>query len=348
MIMKRLITLCIAITLLACKEDIPKDYVTLSGKIENADNSKVVKLLKGRDLKRTITLNDDGTFIDTLKVEEGDYTLQHGNKYGPIFLKNDNESSITADYSNFEKSMVFDGDASDINNFTIQSFLISNDYFTNNLIANGLQQDLDDAIKNYRSAYQQLKAKYKDVDSLRIANTDRKIEGTVQQITRYMSSKIAMRSAFPAGKASPVFEDYENFKGGNMSLGDLKGKYVYIDVWATWCGPCIREIPSLKRIEKQFENKNIAFVSISVDEGRGYKGNAAEAYKGWKKMVADKNLGGIQLLADNGFRSRFIEDYKINSIPRFLLIGPDGTIVNADAPRPSNPKLVELFNSLDI
>jgi len=60
-------------------------------------------------------------------------------------------------------------------------------------------------------------------------------------------------------------------------------------------------------------------------------------------MITDKELGGVQLLADNGFRSAFIQDYKINAIPRFLIIDPEGNIVSADAPRPSNPKLVKLF-----
>ena len=142
--------------------------------------------------------------------------------------------------------------------------------------------------------------------------------------------------------------NYENYAGGDTSLSDLEGKYVYMDIWATWCSPCIKEIPALKSVEKQFEGKNIEFVSISVDEGRGYKGNAAKAYKGWRKMVTDKELGGMQLMADNGFMSDFIRAYKINGIPRFILIDPEGNIVNADAPRPSNPQLVEILNQLEL
>ena len=177
---------------------------------------------------------------------------------------------------------------------------------------------------------------------------DKNIERTISQLTRFMANKIALREQFPKGSPSPAFVNYENYAGGNMSLGDLKGKYVYIDIWATWCGPCKAEIPSLKKVEKQFEGKNIEFVSISVDEGRGYKGDAAAAYQGWKKMIADKALGGIQLMADNGFKSAFIQDYKIQGIPRFILIDPEGNIVNADAPRPSNPALVTLLNGLNI
>ncbi len=346
--MKRLLPLCIALSLFACKKEEPKDYATLSGKIENAHESKTLKIFQGRTYEKEITLADDGTFKDTLKVIEGDYTIQHGDQYGVIYLKNDNESSLNTNFEDFAKSMVFSGDASDTNNFSLQSFLISNDYFTEDLITNGTKEDLDTAIKDYKSAYDGIKNKFSDVDSTHVANMDRNIEGSVKQINQFMASKIAMRSEFPKGNPSPTFVSYENFAGGNTSLSDLKGKYVYLDIWATWCGPCLKEIPSLKRVEKQFEDKNINFVSISVDEGKGYKGDAAEAYKGWKKMVTQKELTGMQLMADNGFMSDFIRAYKINGIPRFILIDPEGNIVNADAPRPSNPQLIELFKELGL
>lgn len=140
------------------------------------------------------------------------------------------------------------------------------------------------------------------------------------------------------GQPSPKFVAYENNAGGTTSLDDLKGKFVYIDVWATWCGPCLAEIPSLKEIEETYHNKNIEFVSISVDR--------PDAYDKWKKMIVDRELGGIQLIADNNFSSDFIEEYVIKGIPKFILLDPEGTIVNANAPRPSDPKLKEVLNSL--
>ncbi len=346
--MKRLLTLCIAISLLACKKEEPKNYATISGKIENPDESKTLKIFQGRNYEKVVTLADDGTFSDTLKVVEGDYSIQHGDQYGLIYLKNDNESTLNTDYKDFAKSMVFDGDGADINNFALQSYLISNDYFTQELIANGSQEDVDSAIKNYKSSYQKLKKEFSSVDSTHVALMDKNIENSAKQLSQYMTPKIAMRAALPEGAPSPTFMNYENYAGENTSLSDLKGTYVYFDIWATWCGPCIKEIPSLKKIEKQFEGKNIQFVSISVDEGRGYKGDKAAAYEGWKKMIAEKELGGIQLLADNGFRSQFIQDYKINGIPRFIVIDPNGNIVSSDAPRPSSPQLIELFNQLDL
>ncbi|QTE21974.1 TlpA family protein disulfide reductase [Polaribacter cellanae] len=142
------------------------------------------------------------------------------------------------------------------------------------------------------------------------------------------------------GNPSPKFTDYENNAGGTKSLDDLKGKYVFIDVWATWCGPCIAQIPSLKKLEKEFHDKNIEFVSISIDTKKDYDK--------WKKMIVDRELSGLQLIADNDWESKFIQDYGIKGIPRFILIDPQGIIVNADAPRPSDKKLVEILNELNL
>jgi thiol-disulfide isomerase/thioredoxin len=100
------------------------------------------------------------------------------------------------------------------------------------------------------------------------------------------------------GKPSPSFS-YENINGGMTSLEDLKGKYVYIDVWATWCGPCIAEIPALKVLEKTYHGKNIEFVSISID-------NKKDKEK-WQNMVAEKGLKGVQLFADKDWKSDLVK-----------------------------------------
>ncbi|MBT8234313.1 MAG: TlpA family protein disulfide reductase [Saprospiraceae bacterium] len=134
------------------------------------------------------------------------------------------------------------------------------------------------------------------------------------------------------GNDSPGFE-YKSVKGGMVNLEDLKGKNVYIDVWATWCGPCKAEIPHLKELEKQYHGENIEFVSISVDEPKD------EAK--WEQMISDKDLKGVQLLSDNGWDTDFVNNYLIRGIPRFILLDKDGKIVSADAPRPSSDDKIQ-------
>ena len=139
-----------------------------------------------------------------------------------------------------------------------------------------------------------------------------------------------------SGSPSPKFSNYENFYGGTTSLDDFKGKVTYIDIWATWCLPCRGEIPALKELEKKFHGKDVAFVSISIDQNKDE----------WKEFVKSEDLKGVQLFAENAFESQFIQDYGIRQIPTFIIIDKEGKIVNADAPRPSSDEITGLLEGL--
>ncbi|AUS06707.1 TlpA family protein disulfide reductase [Pseudotamlana carrageenivorans] len=180
-------------------------------------------------------------------------------------------------------------------------------------------------------------ARSKDIESF--YNTFMSIS-TNEDNKAVITEKYNKLTAVAKGKPSPKFVNYENYKGGTTSLDDLKGKYVYIDVWATWCGPCKREIPFLKELEKTYHDKNIEFVSLSIDK-------VSDREK-WKKMIETENLQGVQLLADNDWKSDFVKDYQIQGIPRFILVDTAGNIVDPNAPRPSDPKLVEMLTELNI
>ncbi len=161
-----------------------------------------------------------------------------------------------------------------------------------------------------------------------------------EETKQELITEVATMSKVAKGNKSPEFVNYENYKGGTTSLSDLKGKYVYIDVWATWCGPCKAEIPHLIKLEKQYHGKNITFVSISVDRKKDKDK--------WRAMIAEKNMVGVQLFADKDWKSDFVVNYGIKGIPAFILIDPDGNIVSSSAPRPSDPRIIELFKSLNI
>ena len=118
-------------------------------------------------------------------------------------------------------------------------------------------KNLDKAVADYKAGFEKLEANYQGLDSLHKANGEKNMEGTIKSLKGYLSGKIALRESLPEGTPSPTFDNYINFEGGTTSLSDLKGKYVYVDIWATWCGPCKREIPSLKKVEEQFHGKNI-------------------------------------------------------------------------------------------
>jgi thiol-disulfide isomerase/thioredoxin len=146
----------------------------------------------------------------------------------------------------------------------------------------------------------------------------------------------AMKAVAEFKKGSPAFNfAYEDLTGKKISMTDLKGKVILVDVWATWCGPCKVEIPHLKKLEEEFKGKNVEFVSISVD--------VEKDKEKWRNMIAKEQLGGTQLFASGW--SEITKYYDITGIPRFLVFDQEGKIVTADAPRPSNPELKALLEN---
>lgn len=325
------------ISVVGCKQEPekPKDYALLSGKIINK-NSDSIKIAN-RNFKQIIKLNTDGTFKDTLKLEPGIYYLSDGNESTPLFLKNGYDINLSLDTKEFDESISYSGQGAESSNYLAKHTLLQEKLFDN--LDELDETNIDSTFDNIKAELTEFYNSNENVDTLVTNSMKADLEPMLKSYKGYYADKISLKKEFPAGTPSPTFK-YENFKGGSTSLNDLKGKYVYVDVWATWCGPCKAEIPALKKVESDYHNKNIEFVSISIDRKKDYET--------WKTMVTEKELGGIQLFADNDWNSEFVKNYKINGIPRFILIDPSGNIVSPDAPRPSDPKLIEMFNDLKI
>lgn len=142
---------------------------------------------------------------------------------------------------------------------------------------------------------------------------------------------------------APSFQ-FNSIEGEAISLEDLKGKILYVDIWATWCRPCLQQLPAMKELEQKYRDTNVQFVSISVDQDRDKSK--------WEKMVKEKEMEGVQLFA--GKSTSFSADYKVNSIPRFLIIGKNGELIDDNAPRPMshitggiNEELVQILDKLN-
>jgi thiol-disulfide isomerase/thioredoxin len=458
--MKKLWLLIAVITVVSCKNEIPVDYAIVSGKITNKSNEDLIIASPDMYFKQIISVNEDGTFSDTLRVEPNRYIIYQGRNGVALFIENGNDLKVEFDMKNMDSSIVISGKGSEISNYLLAKIKKAKEIKGSGLeiylkdeseykaaqleVKNSMTSILENSkgisddfkameLRNinyeyinelniYEDYYKYYSKKedfkvsedfLKDVEKVLDFNNEedylysksyQDIVGShyrneanklIEQdsISEDLASLMALSKATNAtiknkllyndakygitytetledyykfymdnstnekqkseitesynklktvakGQPSPKFVNYENFNGSTTSLDDFKGKYVYVDVWATWCGPCKREIPSLKEVEKKYHNKNIEFVSISVD-----KQNDHET---WKKMVEDMELKGVQLFADKDWSSQFVQDYLIKGIPRFILIDTEGNIVNANAPRPSSEKLIELFNELKI
>lgn len=136
------------------------------------------------------------------------------------------------------------------------------------------------------------------------------------------------------GRISPDFEAYD-VDGNKYTLADFRGKYVYIDLWATWCNPCRKEMPYMKELEERFKDAEMIFLGLSTD------GNKDK----WREMVEGGTLTGVQLHIGQG--SDFQKAYNIEGIPRFILLDKEGRIISNDMTRPSEPVTAETFEALE-
>ncbi|RDB07504.1 TlpA family protein disulfide reductase [Runella aurantiaca] len=140
------------------------------------------------------------------------------------------------------------------------------------------------------------------------------------------------------GTTAPDFTG-ETPDGKQLSLSSLKGKVVYVDMWATWCGPCRAEFPWAKELKKQFEGNNeVVFLYASVDGDP----NA------WGKFLKTANSPeGIHIRLSPIEQRKISEEYQCGGgVPKYFLIDQQGKIVSTVAPRPSSGKAEEAIRAL--
>ena len=339
--------ICIAIgalAIFACQEAPKKDYVTLSGQITDKNSDSLI--VRSRAYSKTITVNADGTFSDTLKIETGLYNFYDGVESTNVFLKNGYNLNLSLDTKAFDESISYTGEGAENNNYLAEKSLIEEKLLDQDFSSMTLES-LDTEFENIETELTTFYNSKQGIDTMLTNMASNNLKPMLDGTKKYYANNIKLKQEM-TGKPSPMFVDYANADGSTTSLESLKGKYVYIDVWATWCAPCKAEIPSLKALEAEYHDKNITFVSVSVDDDRTHGGSWDKAKADWLAMVADEDLGGIQVMSPEGWKSEFVRDYQVNGIPRFILIGPDGNVVDPSAPRPSDAKLKELFTSLSI
>lgn len=326
-------TFSILVTVLMATIGWAQNTVKFQAEIANRNGDVIYINNKKNKTIQEIKVDDKGIFKASFEAEEDTYVMFDGVEYAQLYLKPGYDLKLKMDAKKFDESIFFKGTGAAENNFIAQTVLLDSKFNFDELIA------AEEA--TFNKAYD---AKLK-ADTDRIVNAKLDPKFTELQKKNLEMNMMGLKQYYEKSKANkklnnspaPLF-DYENYAGGKTSLESLKGKYVYIDVWATWCGPCRAEIPFLKKAEEKYHGKNIEFVSISVD--------VAKDHEKWQNFVKDKQLGGTQLFADNNWNSDFIKAFSINSIPRFILIDPKGNVVDADALRPSNPELMAKLDKL--
>jgi len=126
--------------------------------------------------------------------------------------------------------------------------------------------------------------------------------------------------------------EMQDIDGNTVRFLDVigQGKVVYINFWATWCGPCRTEKPHFSRLaEKHKDNPNIEFISISLDSH----------LRRWHAFLEAEDTPGQQFIVPEAFESEFARIYNVRGIPRFMAFDKDGNIISINAPRPSSSNI---------
>lgn len=154
-----------------------------------------------------------------------------------------------------------------------------------------------------------------------------------QRVNEQYQEYVRVYSNLMPGKVAPDFELISD-KGETVRLSDLYGQYLFIDVWATWCGGCVMEIPYMEKLQAHFaDDKRIKLISISWDYTREV----------WLDYLKKHPANWAQYIVDKENMDFMKKEYRMTFIPRFLLLDPEGRIISIDYARPSSPECIEML-----
>lgn len=354
MLKKVLGLLIIAMVITSCDQPHPSNYMSISGKFENVTKKDSILFISGFAVRKRIKVNADGSFQDSLKITKPNFhTIMVGGMRAYLHLENGYDLNFTGDAKDFFKSFQFEGKkkGAQTNQLIVDQFKFgqSSGSFKGFMMLE--KQPFLNKVDRYKKGMDSILKLYPKADEKIVENLKGQNERFFKTLldnydsmhAKIVAEQIALEKLQP-GKPAPQFVGFENYNGGKNSLSDFKGKYVYIDIWATWCKPCIVQFPFLKKLQDRYKGKNIEFLSISTDDNR----KTAKTWKGarskWRKMVKDKKLGGTHLWAAKDTLLDY--DYLIYGIPRFILVDPEGKLIEHDAKRPTNPALITQLDKL--
>jgi thiol-disulfide isomerase/thioredoxin len=127
----------------------------------------------------------------------------------------------------------------------------------------------------------------------------------------------------------------DNYYTLDQILADHKGKVVYLDIWASWCGPCKTMMPYSEKLQEKYKDKDVAFLFISIDQN----------IQKWEQSAKSFNLIENSFLARNYPKAKLYQDNNVNSIPRYMLFDKNGRLVDDNARRPIEKDLETTINA---
>ena len=270
-------------------------------------------------------LSDEGDYKDDL-VEYENTMLERLNTFENGYFKSTEIKKLETSIARYTKQKEGFSERTELElEYMWNTQLLYREYNFYSLIEKSERAEYIEKLTEFKSKMLQSLERLKDDDGY-----EKEREKIMAVVDKWKERKNDYDNMPNDGDLSIDFS-YPNQSEELISLSSFRGSIVYVDVWATWCGPCIAEIPSLERLQKDYQDKNIVFLSVSVDTDKD----------AWEKMLIDDELGGVQLWADGW--SELTKSYAIFGIPRFMLIDKTGHLISVDAPRPSSNEIRTLI-----
>ena len=154
-------------------------------------------------------------------------------------------------------------------------------------------------------------------------------------LTKNLRKRIENLNKVKVGTLITDFEQFDN-NGKVIHIKDFRGQYVLIDFWASWCGPCKKQMPYSSKIKQEFKGKEVVFLYISSDRNE----------KAWRNAVTALDIKGENYRASAKVWNEYNDLFDVKYIPRYVLIDKNGQVVNDNAKRPSDPAIITDIESL--
>ncbi len=309
---------------------LPAGTYRISGTVTGYPDGTVVDLLNGYNGTPEASGSvSQGKFTLTGKSEFPDLKVITFNKQPPyITLFVDNSAiQIKGNKDSLDRAVVTGSPAN--NEFKVfndilrpyQRFFMP-DATPDTLLSRKSSKDIEAFIARYPQSYTnplailrhfQLNA---DADKMEVLynNLNAGLKNT--PISQYVAQQITEAKKNPIGKVLPDFAQADT-AGNTLTLSSLKGKYVLVDFWASWCGPCRQENPNVVNAFQKYQHKNFTVLGVSLDKAR----------KPWIDAIAMDNLTWPHVSDLKGWQNEVALQYQIGSIPQNFLLDPNGVVI---------------------
>jgi len=319
----RFYTLFIAVTLLIASCNQENRQVTFTGQIINPTTDMV--WLTVNDSTLSTKLDENNKFVFKLDITEANkYRFDHGG-HTFVFLKPSSILHLTLDTKDFDRSITYKGTALEENEYLKKRLLLKETLEKSRFeIPYMSENKFDSTINSTLGIWKKSLLELKEIESKVYANFKNDELEELNKIntivTDYYKSMIHLRPGNDAIDFKVIDKNGEEY-----SLQNFKNKVVCIDVWASWCTACLKEMPYFEKLADKYKNQNIAFIAISVDDKKDT----------WENLLKKRNAHGLQLWAKGGSKSDFFKNYQLNDLPVYIVIDKKGKIVKSRASRPS-------------